>query len=437
MKQGWEIKKLGEVCKLLTRGISPKYIEKNGICVLNQKCIRDHQVSLIPSRRHNSTAKLVNPDRYIQIGDILINSTGTGTLGRIAQVRQNPQEPTTVDSHVTIVRPQEGLFYLNFFGYMLMLIEEELKSSGEGCGGQTELSRSALAEKFIVKFPKSLSEQQHIVSILDKAFAAIDKAKANAEQNLKNAKELFESYLQGVFEKKGDGWEEKTLQEVCAKITDGTPQTPKYFDKGVIFLSSKNVTSGKIDWENIKFIDKKQHLEMHKRVAPQVGDILLAKNGTTGVAAIVDREVIFDIYVSLAHIRVLNEVTPEFMLYFINSPVAKKQFNKRLKGSGVPNLHLEEIRQVVISFPKSKKEQQTIVRQLDVLRAETQRLEVIYQKKLNDLEELKKSILQKAFSGELTKDFHAGIIAVKDLCLEGKVMKAEEKLLKSKSKAMA
>lgn len=161
------------------------------------------------------------------------------------------------------------------------------------------------------------------------------------------------------------GWKIKKLKEVCDKITDGTHQTPKYFEDGVIFLSSKNVTSGKIDWDNIKYIDNKQHLEMHKRIAPRLNDILLAKNGTTGVAAMVDRDVVFDIYVSLAHIRVLDEIIPDFMLYFINSPIAKKQFNKRLKGIGVPNLHLEEIREVEIPFPKSLQEQQQIVTILD------------------------------------------------------------------------
>ena len=238
---------------------------------------------------------------------------------------------------------------------------------------------------------------------MDEAFAAIDQAKANAQRNLQNARELFNSYLQLVFANPGEGWEEKTLKQVCAKITDGTHQTPTYFENGFIFLSSRNVTSGKINWDNIKYIDEKQHVEMHKRVAPRLGDILLAKNGTTGVAAIVDRDVVFDIYVSLALVRVLDEVLPNYMLYFINSPVAKKQFNKRLKGMGVPNLHLEEIREVVISFPKSLLEQQTIVDKLDSLSAETKKLEAIYQQKLTDLDELKKSILQKAFRGELSK----------------------------------
>lgn len=192
------------------------------------------------------------------------------------------------------------------------------------------------------------------------------------------------------------GWEIKRLKEVCAKITDGTHQTPKYFDDGVIFLSSRNVTSGKIDWENIKYIDEKQHLEMHKRVAPRVGDILLAKNGTTGVAAMVDRDLVFDIYVSLAHIRVLEEVTPEYMLYFINSPVAKKQFNKRLKGSGVPNLHLEEIREVEIMFPPVP-EQQRIVTILEEAFASIEKAKANAEQNLKNAKELFESYLQGVF----------------------------------------
>ncbi|MDA9834001.1 restriction endonuclease subunit S, partial [Flavobacteriaceae bacterium] len=176
----------------------------------------------------------------------------------------------------------------------------------------------------------------------------------------------------------------------------------KYFDEGVIFLSSRNVTSGKINWDKIKYIDEKQHIEMHKRVAPKIGDILLAKNGTTGVAAMVDKDVVFDIYVSLAHIRSLGSVYPKFLLYFINSPVAKKQFNSRLKGTGVPNLHLQEIREVVINFPKSIGAQKKIVDKLNAISAESKKLETIYTQKIADLEEVKKAILEKAFKGELT-----------------------------------
>src|SRR3990170_3681721 len=218
---GWEEKNLGEVCSFLNRGISPKYVETYGVCVLNQKCIRDHFIRYEQSRRHDSSVKSVSPERFIKLGDVLVNSTGTGTLGRVAQVRNNPKEQTTVDSHVTIVRPKEGMFFPDFFGYMLILIEEAIKEAGEVCGGQTELARSVLEERFFVRYPKSIPEQQRIVAILDEAFAAIATAKENAEKNLQNARELFESYLQSVFANPGDGWEEKTLDQVSITFGRG------------------------------------------------------------------------------------------------------------------------------------------------------------------------------------------------------------------------
>src|SRR5271166_4612214 len=187
MNNGWQTKKLGDACSFLNRGVSPKYVDKDGIVVLNQRCVRDHRVNYEIARRHDIKAKNLSSERLLQAGDVLVNSTGEGTLGRVAQLREDPPEPTTVDSHVTIVRPAPGMFFTEFFGYVLRDIEEELKKSGEGCGGQTELNRSVLAEKFLIRFPEALPEQQRIVGILDAAFEGIATAKTNAEKNLKNA----------------------------------------------------------------------------------------------------------------------------------------------------------------------------------------------------------------------------------------------------------
>ena len=247
----------------------------------------------------------------------------------------------------------------------------------------------------------SKEEQKQIVAKLDQCFEAIDKAKANAAKNLENAKELFQSKLNDIFSQKGEGWVESTFKEICSIITDGTHQTPKYFDSGYIFLSSKNVTSGKIDWDNVKYLDEEQHNKMYKRLAPKINDILLAKNGTTGVAAIVDIDKVFDIYVSLALLRPTELIHPYYLLHFINSIKAKKQFNKRLKGSGVPNLHLKEIREVIINYPSNIAKQKEISGYIDKLMVGTKSLESKYQQELKSLEELKKSILQKAFEGEL------------------------------------
>lgn len=159
-----------------------------------------------------------------------------------------------------------------------------------------------------------------------------------------------------------EGWAWCRLPEICViPITDGTHQTPTYSDKenGVPFLSSKDVTSGKIDWSKIKYITKELHQELQKRIAPKKDDILLAKNGTTGVAAIVEDETIFDIYVTLAVIRPNQKIVyPEFLLNIINSPFCKNQFNEHLTGIGVPNLHLVNINKTFIPIPPLNEQRQ-------------------------------------------------------------------------------
>lgn len=199
MKSTWKTMKLGDACDFLNRGISPKYLETGGVCVLNQKCIRDHHVNYQHSRRHDPSAKTVAEARYIQLGDVLVNSTGSGTLGRVAQVRRYPAEPTTVDSHITIVRPKAGMFHLDFFGYMLMAIEDAIKGAGEGCGGQTELSRSVLAERFSVSFPLSIEEQQRHVNILDVLSSETRRLESIYQRKLDLLGELKKSLLHKAF----------------------------------------------------------------------------------------------------------------------------------------------------------------------------------------------------------------------------------------------
>lgn len=398
MKKGWEECSLNDYIKFIDyRGRTPVKTE-TGIRLITAKNVKVGYLQLEPQEfiaenDYDSWMSRGIPN----YGDVIF--TTEAPLGNVAQI--NTHEKLAFAQRIIVMQPQADKICQTFLKYLLISESVRKKIIDKGTGATVQGIKSSLLKKIQIPLPP-LTEQKRIVAILDQAFEAIAKAKVNAEQNLKNAKELFESYLNEIFENKGEGWEEKKkLKEVCEKITDGTHQTPTYFESGYIFLSSKNVTSGKIDWKNVKYIDEKQHLEMYKRVSPKIGDILLAKNGTTGVAAMVDRDLVFNIYVSLAWLRSKGEVLPEFLLNFINSPIAKKQFNKRLKGTGVPNLHLEEIREVEISFPKSLEQQAQIVEKLDKLRAETQKLEAIYKQKIEDLEELKKSILQKAFAGEL------------------------------------
>jgi type I restriction enzyme S subunit len=273
MKSKWETKRLGEVCEFINRGISPKYLEDGSLCVLNQKCIRDHTINFEFSRRHDEKAKKVSSERLIRAGDVLVNSTGTGTLGRVAQLREPPPERTTVDSHVTILRPKDGIFYPPFFGCALIMIEDAIKGAGEGCGGQTELARSILSEKFFVSFPTAHSEQKRIVEILDEAFAAIAKAKEIAEKNIQNARELFDSTLQTIFTQRGKEWEVKRIGEV-AKHSLGK-MLDKAKNKGVRqpYLRNINVRWFTLDLSDL--LEMPFLLEESEKYTAVHGDVLI------------------------------------------------------------------------------------------------------------------------------------------------------------------
>jgi len=236
-----------------------------------------------------------------------------------------------------------------------------------------------------------LPEQQRIVAILDECFAALDKAKANAEQNHKNAKELFESYLQGVFENKGEGWEEKKLGEVC-KFRNGAAHEQHIDEDGkYILVNSKYISS-----------DGEKGKRTNSALSPlHVGDIAFVMSDVPNGKALakcflVDRDDTYTLNQRIGAIR-SKFFDDEFLVYQFNRNKYLLGFNN---GENQTNLRKNDILNCTLYLPKME-DQQTIVRKLDTLRAETQKLEAVYQQKLSDLVELKKSILQKAFAGEL------------------------------------
>jgi type I restriction enzyme, S subunit len=172
--EGWGVSKLGGLTDYLNRGISPAYIEHGGILVLNQKCVRDGHVDQSKGRRHNGEARSVE-GRLLKKGDVLVNSTGVGTLGRVAQVLRL-EEDTIVDSHVTVVRADEKAVSWNYLGICLGSREEEIEALGEGSTGQTELSRSRLASlPILVPPPQVLAAFDEISIPVREHYAASEK----------------------------------------------------------------------------------------------------------------------------------------------------------------------------------------------------------------------------------------------------------------------
>jgi len=403
MKAGWRTSTLGEVSSFLNRGISPKYLETGGVCVLNQKCIRDHRINFEPSRRHDEQAKKVGGDRFIQAGDVLVNSTGTGTLGRVAQLRETPPEPVTVDSHVTIVRPIPGKFHPEFFGYMMIVIEDAIKEAGEGCGGQTELARSVLAEKFSVNYPESLSEQQRIVGILDEAFEGIAIAKANAEKNLQNARALFESHLQSVFTQEAEGWDRVRIEEACESIIDCVNKTATKVDEPTPFkmIRTTNVKNGYVNLDSVYYVTEDVYRVWTRRQIPQRGDVILTREAPMGeVGMLLSDEKVF-LGQRLVSYRVNpSKLNNRFLLYAFQSGNLQGQIHALASGSTVQHMRVPDTKNLQLPLPNLRK-QVEVVANLDALRTETQRLESIYKQKLAALDALKNSLLDQAFTGLL------------------------------------
>jgi type I restriction enzyme S subunit len=143
--EGWERTRIGDACRFLGRGISPSYDDEGEFIVINQKCIRGRLLSLAPARRQN---KEYNEEKSLKYLDVLINSTGTGTLGRVAQCWFEP-EATTFDSHVTVARPNDTVDAF-WFGYALMELQKLFEGLGDGATNQKELSRTRIADTRLV-----------------------------------------------------------------------------------------------------------------------------------------------------------------------------------------------------------------------------------------------------------------------------------------------
>ena len=242
-----------------------------------------------------------------------------------------------------------------------------LNSLGRGATFK-EISKSIVSQ-IEINVP-DIEYQKEAVDILEKVSEVISlrKQELTALDDLIKARfvEMF-----GTLHDNESGFDVVTIEEVCSLIKDGTHQTPQYTEnkeKGYKFLSSKDVMSQKIDWADIKYIPAELHEKLYATIKPQKNDILMSKNGVNyGVAAVNDTDEIFDIYVSLALLRPKKIIDPVFFRCVINNPETKRQFDSSIKGIGVPNLHLGEIKKTKIFLPPMELQREfvTFVHQVD------------------------------------------------------------------------
>ena len=269
-----------------------------------------------------------------------------------------------------------------------------------------------LLKELTIAYPK-LAEQRRIVGILDEAFEGLATAKANAEQNLQNARALFESHLQAVFTQRGDGWVEKSVGELVAegvlvKPFDGNhgeihPRKADYTDSGVPFIMACDLQDGSVDTENCTFISRKLADSLRVGFAKD-GDVVISHKGTIGRSAIVrtaDDYIMLTPQVTAYRVKDASKLFNRFVRFYFMSPLFQREM---IAGAadGSTRAYIGITKQLSLRFrfpPLS--DQKRIAAKLDILDPETQRLESLYQRKLAALDELKKSLLHRAFSGQL------------------------------------
>jgi len=340
--------KLSEVCDVRDgTHDSPKYVEE-GYPLVTSKNIVDGELDLsVVNYICQEDYDKINIRSKVDVGDIIMPMIGT--IGNPYVVKGSCD--FAIKNVALIKFPNENIN--NKFVWYFLISPAFGRYIAEKNKGGTQKFISLRDIRNILIPEITIDEQNEIVKKLDTVYSIIEyrKNEISMLDELIKARfvELFGSISNNKF-----GYEVMTLQDVCEPIKDGTHQTPTYTEdtiNGYKFLSSKDVTSGRVDWNHLKYIPEELHNELYKRISPSKGDILLAKNGTTGVAAIVDRDEVFDIYVSLALLRPLGMVTSEYLCAAVNSIETKHQFDSSLKGIGVPNLHLGEIKKTKIVVP--------------------------------------------------------------------------------------
>ena len=399
MREGWEFKKLGEACKV-ERGSSPRPIrnfvtdDDDGVNWIKIGDVGENDKYVVQTKQ-KITKKGAQKSRFVDVGDFILSNSMSFGRPYIMKIQGY------IHDGWFVLRLYENLDS-NYFWYLLSspLLSEQFKDLA--AGAIVKNISGDLVKKAKIPIPP-LEEQKQIVTILDEAFTAIDQAKANIEKNITNAKELFQSKLNDIFSQKGNGWEEKKLIEIC-DVKDGTHDSPKYVDEkdGIPFVTQKNILENGISFENTKFISKYDHNHFYKRSNVAYNDILFAMIGANrGMACIVDDKRVFSIK-NVGLIKSNENYRAKFILYFFKSPIAKKYVAENSSGSAQGFIGLTKLRAFTIPYTNIEN-QRRIELQIESLNDAINTSIFNYNLKLNSFEELKKSILQKAFAGELTQ----------------------------------
>jgi len=397
LPKGWEIKKLGEVCEVGAGNSAPqeKKVFLNGTYLF----IRTSDVGKIHIGFLNDSEDKLNDSAIKKMklhpkGTLLFPKSGASTF---LNHRVLMGKDGYVSSHLATLKAKNKILLDEFLFYYSINIDSRDLMQDQN---YPSLKLSNI-KQIQIQIPP-LPEQKRIVSILDRAFSTIDKAKANAEQNLKNAKELFESYLQQVFKNKVYGSKYETLNNLCDLIVDCEHKTAPTQETGYPSIRTSNIGKGELLLDGVNRVSHEVYIQWTKRAIPKAYDLILAREAPAGNIAVIPENLDVCLGQRTVLIRPKKEkIISKYLAYLILSKDVQAKLLSLSTGATVQHINMKDIRAFKIYNLSSIQEQNRIVQELDSLQLKTKKLEEIYQKKIANLEELKKSVLQKAFSGEL------------------------------------
>lgn len=387
MREDWEIKKIIEVCEVIS-GQSPesKYYNKDGNGLpffqgkkeFGEKCI---------GKPTTWTTKIT---KEAYNNDILMSVRAP--VGPVNFATQH----ICIGRGLAAIRPGSKL-NRNFLFYYLLKNESELENTNGAVFNS--INRKQIGNIPIPIPP--LSEQKQIVALLDKAFAAIDQAKANIEKNIENARELFQSKLDEVFTNEGDVWIRKKLKDVCQKTANIKWQSNngnyEYIDLSSVSRDTLKVT-------DTKTISEKSAPSRAKKIIHE-NDVIFATTRPTLKRMTIIPEELSNQICSTGFVVLrsdVNQIKPEWIFYFLQTTNFMERMETVQRGTSYPAVTDRDVKNCIINFPESLNNQQEMITKLNDIKDASEEMISEYSQKIKLLEELKKSILEKAFNGELT-----------------------------------
>lgn len=390
MKAGWQVKRLGEVCRLIN-GRAYKQTE-----LLTQGKYRVLRVGNFFTSDHWYHSDLeLEPDKYCDTGDLLY--AWSASFGP----RIWKGEKVIYHYHIWKVAPDSECVVRDYLYYFFEWDKEKIKTEHGAGTTMVHVSKSSMDAREIPLPP--LEEQKRIVAILDEAFEGLVRARAHTETNLQNSRELFSSFLESAYAALSAA-PRRRLAALCDKrvITYGVIKLGDEFADGVPCLRTSNVKPLKIETHGLKRINPALSKEFSRTIL-RGGEVLVNVRGTLGGVAVVPEDMKgWNVSREVAVVPVDREaVDADYLAFFIATKQAQKWLTGVLKGAAYTGINIEDLRELQIPIP-NRETQLQLVDSIAAVQQEVSRLETATKTKLADLDALRQSLLQKAFAGELT-----------------------------------